>query len=200
MIFRTPKLIKDFNKHSRKESLKIDYKKICSYFSEFKLIFCVIASAILGTELYHLIKINNPFDLIAPVMNYSLSIFAAYCALNTVTLVILSIRYEAEDAYIPQIATFILATLSKVIGSRKFVYLVSCLLICIDAYFINAYIFYYLLHTVLGFIFHLIFLMLINIYIIGYAIYAALCGLLIMEYDKLLHQRELGYISKFKNN
>lgn len=198
MVFKTPKLIKDFKKYGGKDSLKVDHKKIRSYFFEFKFIFCVIASAIFGTELYHLIKINNPFNLIPPVINYSLSTFAAYCALNIITLVILSIRYEAEDAFIPQIATFVLATLSKVIGSRIFVYLVSCLVVCIDAYFINAYIFYYAEHTILGFIVYSVVLMLINLYIIGYAIQAALCGLLIMAYDKLLHQRELGYISKLK--
>lgn len=192
-------MIKDFNKRPEcKKIVKIEYKKICTYFFEMRFIFLVIVSALLATELYHLLNYKSPFDLIFQIWQYSLGGFAAYCFIIIFTLVVLAIQYDSEDANMFKSVAFVFASLSKIIGSKIFVYCISCLVVFIDAYFINIYIFHYAEHTILGLMAYLLVLVMINLYIIGYAIQTALCGLLIMAYDTLLTQRDVGYIPKLK--
>ena len=181
-----------------KKNLNLNYKKIFSYFREVQLIFLVFASAVLGIALNFLIGMNNanPFDRCGILFEWSVAVLAIYCIAVIMTVCALWARYDSEKIYLPALCTWILAWIAQVIGSRVFVYIVTCLIVCMDSFFISTDIFYYTQHTFLGSLLSIILLIIVNMYVIVYALLASSCALLIKAYEILLTQKFFQRITK----
>lgn len=190
------KMAEDFKKHEREhKNLDIDFKKVKSYYFEYQLIFLIITASILGFLLYFTINVKDPIKLVLDVIGYHLTGFAIYCVAAIVALSILAIRYNAKGIRISTTLVLWLSLVTDFIDSRLFIYTVSILVALINSYFITAYIFHYIMHTLSDSILCAVLLAMIDVILIGYAILTGSMAMLMKGYAMMLTQQEFQEVS-----